>query len=79
MVAFNDLKATAVIAQYAQFLKERSYGQNADAAFSLIQGCFSLPWFAPWQKCQSILFAGYESGMRKGQMRDAIFVRPTEG
>jgi hypothetical protein len=77
MVAFNDLKATAVIAEYARLLKERAYGQKVHAPYCLVQGSFNLPWFAPWKSCQSLLFAGYENGMRKGQTRDAIYVRCT--
>jgi len=72
-VAFGDLQATDRIAKYARFLKERTCGDRCVSGFSMMQGSFSLPWTHPWPVTLRELLEGYESGMRDGQLRDAIY------
>ena len=74
MVAFNDLKGTARIAEYALRLKERAVGSKTVSGFNLLQGCFCAPFSQPWYVSLKLLLEGYESGMKAGELRNAIFV-----
>ncbi|KAG7343726.1 AAA ATPase domain containing protein [Nitzschia inconspicua] len=73
LVAFNDLKATTHIAKYADAMRMREHGNRYTAGFSMIQGCFNLPWSHTWHHTVSVLREGYRSGMRDGHFRDGLY------
>ncbi|KAG7340230.1 hypothetical protein IV203_023773 [Nitzschia inconspicua] len=66
MVAFDDLKATKQIAEYADAMRAREHGEASTASVNMVQGCFSLPWARTWSHTLNVLREGYKSGMRDG-------------
>ncbi|KAG7372864.1 phospholipid-translocating P-type ATPase, flippase [Nitzschia inconspicua] len=73
MVAFDDLKATSQIAEYADAMRAREHGDASTASFNMVQGCFNLPWARTWSHTLNVLREGYENGMRDGHIRDGLY------